>query len=346
MPRVRVAHLLVDLGYGGAQRLVQWAVPRLDRARFEPAVFVLTGDAPLGPALEAAGVPVHRLRMAGKGDARILWRLPRALRDFGAEILHTHLAPANALGRVGGRLAGVKHVRSTIHTLEGAWWHRALERATKGLAHSVEFVSEAVARHAREELGLEGEVVRPGVPAPATRPSPARRPHFVAAAARLVPGKGIDDLIDAIARLEPPRARLLVLGDGPERRRLERRAAKAGVDAEFAGWVEDVPAALAGAAVAAFPSRLGEGSPLGPVEAMLAGVPVVAADAGGAREVVGPAGLVPPGDVAALAAKLGALLADPVAARRAAEPERERALREFGIDRLVARWEAAYSSSV
>lgn len=145
---------------------------------------------------------------------------------------------------------------------------------------------------------------------------------------RLVPVKGVDVLIDAVARLARP-VRLLVGGDGPERTALQARAAAAGVDATFLGEVRGAArdALLQAADVLVLPSvdlpsGRTEGTPTVALEAMAAGVPLVASEVGGVRAVAaGAALLVPPGDAAALAVAIEHALENPdalLAAGRAA----------------------------
>jgi glycosyltransferase involved in cell wall biosynthesis len=142
---------------------------------------------------------------------------------------------------------------------------------------------------------------------------------YVLAAGRLTPEKGFADVVDACVAAGRP---LVVAGDGPELPALRARAA--GADVRFPGHVGDLSALRAGAAVAVVPSRYAEILPLAALEAMAAGLPVAAARAGGLAEAVPEEGLYPPGDVAALAARIEALWADEAAGERALARARER----------------------
>lgn len=165
------------------------------------------------------------------------------------------------------------------------------------------------------------------------------------------------DLIDAAALLAPswPDLRVAIVGDGPLLPALRDRAAVLGIAGRvhLPGFRDDVPDLLPALDAFAFPSREeGLGSAL--LEAMAAGVPVVATRAGGIPEVVrdGVDGLlVPPADPPALAAALDRILRDPAAADRRAASARARVAAEFAADRMVAetlrhylclvgRWEA------
>lgn len=145
-------------------------------------------------------------------------------------------------------------------------------------------------------------------------------PHpLCVCAARLVPEKGIDVLLQAWARVAErlPDARLEVAGDGPARADLERLARRLGVDGRvrFRGWVpaDEMPTFYGRAWVAVLPSRVEEGLGMCLVEAGLAGCALVGSDLGGITDIVWPGTtglLVPPDDAHALAQALASLLAD------------------------------------
>jgi glycosyltransferase involved in cell wall biosynthesis len=166
--------------------------------------------------------------------------------------------------------------------------------------------------------------------------------------ARLVPQKGIDVLLRAFVRVraEAGNARLAVLGEGPERQRLARMAAELGLgDAvEFRGAVKDIAVHLATAGVFALPSRF-EGLPLALLEAMAAGLPVVATDVDGNADVVrdGVDGLlVPSDDPGALAKALLHLIRDPGLAARLGNEARRRAASSFSVDTMLDRTVEVY----
>jgi glycosyltransferase involved in cell wall biosynthesis len=143
--------------------------------------------------------------------------------------------------------------------------------------------------------------------------------RFALAAGRLAPEKGFADAVRACAAARVP---LVVAGDGPQ---LDELRALGG-DVRFTGRVapDELAALRREAALAIVPSRYAEILPLAALEAMAAGLPVVAARAGGLAEIVPEEGLYPPGDVAALADRVRALWADAAAGERALAVARER----------------------
>lgn len=159
---------------------------------------------------------------------------------------------------------------------------------------------------------------------------------------RLWQEKGAYDLVDATARLasEFPGMRVVCAGDG-DVKALQARAAELGVaqNLSFPGWVDGAAkdALLARASIFVLPSYF-EGLPMGVLEAMINGIPVVATPVGGIPDALGRDGglLVNPGDVAALAAALGTLLRDPALRARMGAYGRERARELYACDRVLA----------
>ncbi len=214
-------------------------------------------------------------------------------------------------------------------------------------------ITEALKRFNVERVGLPAEkieVVHYGLDAPPRPwgenadldlPDDAR---VLLAISRLVPQKGLDVAVRALARVreEEPRAVLVVLGEGPERERL------AGEGVHLPGRVGDVAAWLARAELLAHPARW-EGFGLALLEAMLARKPVVATRVSSIPEIVvdGETGLlVAPDDPQALAAAILRLLRDPEEARRLGKAGLARARSEFSVERMSRRTLAVYEHAL
>jgi glycosyltransferase involved in cell wall biosynthesis len=164
-------------------------------------------------------------------------------------------------------------------------------------------------------------------------------------AGRLSYEKGVDVLVEAVARLG--RGRLEIIGDGPERSQLEAlAAARAPGRVRFHGRVprERVLELLRAGAVAVMPSRCHDNQPMAVLEAFGCGVPVVATNLGGLPELVaeGCGEVVPPDDPDAMAAALGRLLAQPERTWAMGRSARSKAEREFDPDRHLAGLERLY----
>ena len=165
---------------------------------------------------------------------------------------------------------------------------------------------------------------------------------------RLEKRKGLEILIDAIARLDDLDTELVIAGSGPEEKSARSLAKSRGVPAHFLGRVEhdDVPRLYKAATVYCAPGTGGESFGIVLIEAMAAGAPIVCSDLPGFREVAaGPARLVPPGDPAALANALRSVLSDETERARMREDGTDRA-RLFDWQRLVRDVERLYEHAV
>jgi glycosyltransferase involved in cell wall biosynthesis len=208
---------------------------------------------------------------------------------------------------------------------EAVTYAAALSRHQPALLAAVDrFVAPSAA--ARDELDARGlpaervEVLLHYLPEESfAERSRAAEGAYALVASRLSPEKGIEDAVLACARAGVP---LRVAGQGSERARLEALAAESGAQATFLGRLSasDVGRELAGAAMVLMPSRYHEFSPFSALEAMAAGVPVVATAMGGLPELLGEDRCVGIGDIPAFASRVAGLWED--SAARAAEGDR------------------------
>jgi L-malate glycosyltransferase len=207
-------------------------------------------------------------------------------------------------------------------------------------------VSDYVSDRNRRRFGLTGARVRTlynGIDVERFRPTNLLRPSefTVVCVAHLIPQKGIHHLLDAFARMarNVPR-RLVVVGDGPEAAALASQARALGVShqVEFLGLRSDVPQLLGRADVFVHPAVWAEAYGLTITEAMAMERPVIASAVGGIPELIvnGDSGLlVPPGDVAGLAAALDRLAEDPTLRRRLGTQARLRVVERFNLRQCV-----------
>jgi glycosyltransferase involved in cell wall biosynthesis len=263
----------------------------------------------------------------------------RTVRRLRPDVLHANLwTPWScqygilaALLTPGVRTIAVEQLPLASNSASQRWLKAQLSRRLS--AHVA--VGKRAARLIEEMVGLEPNSVRTvynGVPEHVDARSPALRDSpVIGSLGRLHKQKGYDVLIRALADL--PNARVVIVGDGPERPALEALARRLGVaeQLDLVGWRDDARAWLESFDIFVLPSRY-EGFPLSIVEAMLAGTPVVATDVASIPEAVlhGQTGLlVRPDDHAALAAALGELLDDGDRRRAFATAARDRARERF-----------------
>ncbi|MFR9675595.1 glycosyltransferase [Streptomyces sp. TR06-5] len=242
----RVLHVITGLGVGGAEQQLRLLLRSMPVAA---DVVTLTHPGAVADGIRADGVRVRHLGMRGNRDLTALPRLARLIRDGNYDLVHTHLYRACLYGRLAARLAGVRNVVATEHSLgDAAIEGRPLTAGTRGLYLATErlgratvAVSATVAARLRA-WGVAGDrihVVPNGIDAARFRYEPAARAaargHLgvppgttvVGGVGRLVPGKRFDRLLRACA--PHPDVRLLLVGDGPERGALHRLARELGM---------------------------------------------------------------------------------------------------------------------
>jgi glycosyltransferase involved in cell wall biosynthesis len=352
-----VVHVGKVSGVSGSEAHLLTLLPDLRRRNWDVRFCLLhegePGAAEFAARLQDADVPVERVRMRHDVDPVAFARLLRVVRRTSPELLHTHLVHADAYGLPAGKLARVPVLASTKHGFNTFRERRAFAFADRGLARLADLhiaISAGLARYLAEVEGMDAsrfEIVHYGI-APGGEPSPVPREPRLVCVGRLVRIKGHDTLLRAFAaaRESVPGLTLEIAGDGPLRGELEALAGRLGVAGAvtFAGRVARTEPAYEGAAVVVVPSR-GEGFGMVALEAAERGRAVIASAVGGLPEIVedGATGLlVPPDDVERLAAAIAGLAADGDRAARLGAAARERALREFTLDRCADRTDALY----
>lgn len=291
----------------------------------------------------------------GKFDLKAIGAHVRAVRRLDPDIVHANLRWlwSGQFGMAAGLLRRGVSVIAVEHAAPVPSPHRIQRLIKRRLslaldAHvSVGFKS---ARLVERYVGLpEGSVltIHNGVPDDGNRSATAAdvpAGPVIGAVGRITPEKGFADLLDALVAL--PDAALVIVGEGPERPALERRARELGVRDRLVvtGWTADPGCWVRGFDVFALPSRL-EAFPLTVIEAMLAEVPVVASDVGSVSEAVidGETGiLVPAGDRAALTRAIAGLLVDGDRRERLSREARRLAVASFTAEQMADRFEALY----
>jgi glycosyltransferase involved in cell wall biosynthesis len=346
---MRVMHVHRIRGIGGSERHLLTLLPALAERGIEP-IFVGLDD-PAWSATDFYGalqVPAVRIVSPRDFDPLLLVRLARTLR---ADIVHTHLVHADVYGGLAARLRGT-HLVSTKHNDDpfrvGPF--RFVERGLSHLTDRVVTITDALHRFTVERVGVSPDKVETihygldgvpeawGVNPPDDVPGGAR---VLLAVARLTDQKGIDVAIRALAEL-PDDTVLVVLGDGPERAALVRLARELGLERRvfLLGRVPDVGAWLGRATLLVHPARW-EGFGLAVLEAMLAGLPVVATNVSALPELVvdGESGvLVAPDSPEALARGIASALETP----QLGAGGLARARSEFSVGRMADRTAALY----
>jgi len=292
--------LVTDFERGGTPLRIARLARRLSAAGWEVWAGCLAAPGPVSMELEAAGVRTFACGAEDARDVLALARLSAHVRRVRPDLIHSTLVHANVAARMVGLRRRVPVVASTATIEVERRWHILLERATAGIERAHIVHSRALAEHVVRAFGLPRRrvyVVPPSLdPWPHTLERSAARAALklpdttfvVAWAGRFDVVKRLEVVVRCAELLSDAPTRFLLLGDGPERARIEgllRSGRGAGV-VELLGWQTDVGAILSAADAFLFPSRT-EGLPNALLEAMACGLPIVASDIPAARELSG-----------------------------------------------------------
>jgi len=373
MAKHKILHLITRLPIGGAERLLIDVLRNLDPTRFESEVCCIQAKGELASEIEEMGIVLHDLgRMRSKHfDLGAILALRQLIRGRRIDLVHSHLYHANLYGRLAAWSERIPVVASVHNTYTQHRWHR---RLVNRLLARVSFcvtapsaeVELAIRRYdhvaaqkvvrlvncidldrinsdldvatAKHKLGLEPDDV------------------VIGTVGRMEEQKGHGILLHAFAALRGlpgisvSSLRLLIVGDGRLRQATEVRASQLGiVDAcRFPGSMTQMADVYRAIDVFVMPS-LWEGLSLAMLEAMAAGLPLVATDVGGVRDVLGDnlhGRLVPPGDATSLAHALAELLLNTKLREELAASARQCVRNNYGVANLTCQLTQLYESAL
>jgi glycosyltransferase involved in cell wall biosynthesis len=365
----RIVFVITTLGMGGAETQLVRLATGLKGRGWQVSVVSLIPMEYIAKDLEQAQIPAVSLHMKpGSPDPRAVLALARYLRAQKPQIVHTHMVHANLLGRVARLLASVPVLISTAHNVnEGSRWREIAYRLTDPLCdlttqvsqagleryvgvgavpmNKIRFVPNGINSHEfspdphlraklREELGWEGQFIWLAV-------------------GRFAEAKDYPNMMQAFAKVHAlqPEARLMIAGLGEQMESTQQLAQTLGLGqaVRFLGLRKDV-AALMNAADGYVMSSAWEGLPMVLLEAASTGLPMVATDVGGNREVVqeGQTGyLVPPRDAESLSAAMLRLMALPEEQRHCmGEAARVFVRQRYSLESVLLQWETIYAEQL
>ena len=377
--------VIARLNMGGPALHVAYLTAGLRERGYDTTLVAGTlarGEDSMAFVADELGVDVIRIDELGREisplrDFMATLRLARLIRRERPDILHTHTAKAGTVGRVAALLAGRRGPPIVVHTFHGhvlrgyfgplrSRVFRLLERWLA--SHSTALI--AVSPQVRDDLVALGvarrerfAVIRLGIEldqrVAGTQNGRVESRRYLGIPAdrfavgwigRMTAVKRTDDVLVAFKRLRDQGvdAVLCLVGDGPDRSELERRAQELGVarDTLFLGYQEDVAPFYSAFDALVLPSS-NEGTPVSAIEALAAGRPVVATRVGGVPDVVqeGEDGfLVEPGATDDLADRLAQLARDPALRERMGKAGRERVVPRYAVGRLVDDVDRLYRS--
>jgi glycosyltransferase involved in cell wall biosynthesis len=366
-PTLDIAHVVENLERGGLERMVIDLALAQQAAGHRPRVACLFEPGALAGELSGQGIEVFACHKAAGLDLGAVRRLRAWLQAVPGVVVHTHNANAHyhtvaaTFGSPTARLVNTRHgMGASQPRSRGEWLYRRAMARTDVVA--------AVCEAARARFAAQGVRPRAGLLAV---PNGIRVDTFAAAheerraalrnvlglapgtriigtVGRLNPVKDQAMLLRAFARVHAEAAdtALVLVGDGALRAELERQATAsgAGESVHFLGDRSDVRQLLQGFDVFAL-SSLSEGYSMALLEACASGLPIVATDVGGNREIVADdrnGVLVPAADAQAMANAVLGLLRDPSRVQRLGAAGRDWALREASVPAMAARYDALY----
>lgn len=360
---MKVLHVIESLEFGGAEKVVvDLANTILERMPVGICCVKRLGQ--LRDTLDPR-ITVHCLGKDEGNDYRLPAKLIRLVEEHGYDIVHSHnwgifLEPALARSRM--------PLRRLIHTVHGRYLpyppklvssikrriRRVLERRLAHRYDAIVAVSDTIREYVKRDLRVsDGRVltIHNGIHSEPSAPvSRCLDAITFVTVGRLAEVKNQPLMLRAFARVAPTLrgARLRIIGDGPERSRLEALAHDLGLDerVEFLGFRDDVKALLAEADVFLISSHY-EGISIALLEAMRAGLPVVASCVGGVPETVidGHNGILfPDGDEHSMSAAMGRLGSLPYERKAMGERSLARLRKEFSIEVAVERYWTLYGA--
>ncbi len=365
---IRLLHIIPSLERGGAEKQLALLAAGLPRDEFDARVCCLTRGGAYEEELRKCDVPFHIIGKRLKYDPLAYRRLKRHIRDVQPDIVHTWLFASNAYGRKAAAAAGVKQIVAGERCVDRwkQWHHWAVDR----------WLARRTQRIIANSTGVRDYCVGHGLPADkftvipngvsplaasqtsediASRESILQQlnlPHDVqllGAVGRLWPQKNYKHMLWSMCLLKEIRRdfHLLIFGEGPHRWRLERYGRQVqilGEHVSLLGERGDVARFLPHLTCLVNTSDY-EGQSNAIMEAMAAGLPVVATDIPGNRDLVVPdvtGFLTAPGDRAGTARGVNELLDDPELRQRMGEAGRARMLAEFSVQQMIARHVEVY----
>ena len=359
----RILLVLSELRPGGMERLVVHLAEELTARAITVKVLCLQSPGSLAPLLLDKGVPVVALESHGSRDVAALWKLRNELKRFRATLVHLHDYASLPYAALAKLCAGRRRMIFTAHGLlyEGFEPLQKRLRIFSRFLDGVSAVSEKVAERHREFLGWNGPipVIANGVPAMAADEGARQRvrgelgcsgeTHLFLAVGNPRPEKGFEVLLEAAALLRAETDRFLVaiagtLNDSGYCRDLTARLQQLnlGGRCRFLGFRQDTAALYAAADSLVLSSR-SEGLPMVILEAMTAGLPVIATRVGGIPDAVGDCALlVEARDPRRLAGAMLEMMRNPEKRRALAAAGEIRAAKHYGIGRMVDQYLAWY----
>lgn len=360
---LHIVHTEASLGWGGQEiRILSEAVGMLRRGHH--VALLAPQEARIFQEAAQHGVPAIALPI-GRKNLRGVLALRKWLRLNSCDVINTHSSTDSWLAALATRLlpkapaiVRTRHISALIPDNAASRW--LYQSATVHIATTGERLRQQLIEHngfAPQSMtsvptGIDLARYAPGdrTAARVQLGLPSDAP-IVGIVATLRSWKGHAYLLQAFAALDMPQARLLIVGDGPQRENLQREIAQLGIEARvlMPGNQQDVVPWLHAMDVFVLPSFANEGVPQALMQAMGCGLPVISTPVGSITEAVSDdhnGRIVPARDAASLRQAIAELLRDPGQRRRLGEAARRTAEEKFGLDLMLDKMETIFSAAL
>jgi len=361
--KIKIAHIVFSLNVGGLEKLVVELAKRIDKDKFSTSVWCLTGEGTLSKELSAIGIKVFYFNKKGGVDIRLPFRIARALKKEKIGIVHTHDSSANLYGSVAAKIAGTKVIVNTEHG--GIYFETRRKRLANRILCLLNDREICVSNNVKDDLrrmGLYNKklvVIHNGIDFDRFNVSIGKsgiRKDFglnssdfiITTAGRLSGEKNQRLILDAARPVleKIPEARFIIAGDGPLRNELQEYAGKLKIADKvvFLGERSDIPRILKMSDCFALSSNY-ESFGLTILEAMASGIPVIATDVGGVKEIVrdGETGvLIQKEDAGLLAQAVIKIKNDPGCSGKIVTRAKEMVKNRYRIEKMVQDHEDLY----
>lgn len=352
--KIRIIHLTTDSAIGGTERMILQTVRGLDKNRFESIVAALIAGGPLGKICVQENILFYTPCFKSKFDFFAVIRLFRYLKKSKADILHTYLFHANILGRVLGRMAGIKVIISSQRNVD-LWrkrYHNFVDKATSWLCSVIVSNSISGKNFLVEKTGIEEKKIRVIHNGLELEKYPVSKNETgvvnIVNVASLTEKKGHIYLFKGISKLLDLNAdfKLFLIGAGKKESYLKSVSREMGLQDKvfFEGYRDDVISYLKQTDIFVLPS-LWEGTPVALMEAMACATACIATDVGDVKELIsnGHEGIIiEPKNVDQITNSILRLINDKMLRHRLGANARKKIQSRFSAKKMVYEFEMLY----
>jgi len=358
--KIKITHILAELGFGGAERLLLDIIRSTDRSCFDiEVVCVVTGGA-FEKELEKIDVPVTIIGKNTKLGLDVFWKIRKHLLQTKPDIVHTHLFAGDFWGKIGAKLAGIKCIISTEHNvnISEGFMKDTIKTFTNTFTKKIIAVSGAVKKYTIKKYKTSADkidVIYNGIDLSRFHfkiPDFDKEKIILGSVGRLTEQKGHRYLIDAFEKIieKFPQAELWIVGEGELKEKLQTQIEKLKLaeHVKLLGTRRDIPEILTQFDVFVMPS-LWEGLGITVIEAMVTGLPVIASGVDGLRELIedGETGiLVESKNAESLAEAIMKLLEDQSLAISLGKNAKQEIVENFDMTKMVKKYEEAYMGAL